>query len=184
MKANQLVIILALLLSPLLSEDCNRGLMKSYFLQGLVKVDNFKSPLCSLPDFSNCCTKQDILYIFEDYTGNVAPKLNMFFKKMYQSIEAVRRLNNKLLKVQLPSTLSNEKQLTCSNANIDLQNFPFDQMISNLKDNLESNFLFFNRVHQSFYCLLCDKNAHAYIDISNNQVTMDIQFCLNVLSKS
>lgn len=103
---------------------------------------------------------------------------------MQQAIESVSKLNNKLNKVQFPTNLAKEKELICTNANIDLQNFDFDQMMIDLKENLESNFLFFNRVHESFYCILCDKNAHSHIDTANIQVTMDIQFCLNVLVKS
>jgi len=39
-------------------------------------------------------------------------------------------------------------------------------------------------VHQSFYAVLCDKEAHIQIDVSNKKVSVDSQFCLNILKNN
>ncbi len=50
-----------------------------------------------------------------------------------------------------------------------------------IEENLEPNAIFFKKYHESFYCILCDKNAHGHFNLIEEKVTVDMQFCLNSL---
>ena len=158
--------------------------MKTYLFTGLLEPNNDENPLCTLTEKSNCCTRQDIKDMYENYTKDVLPRLTAFFKKFKQSLGSIEDLRLRLMKVRLPMDMIPQKVDKCKIIEKLLFDFKFEEMIKALLENADSNFMQFKRYHQSFYCILCDKTAHSQIDMSNRSMNIDLAFCLNNLRES
>ena len=181
MKIINALLAIFLLSKMASSQFCKTELMNSYFLEGNPTPGLISNPFC-LSLKKNCCTKNDFKKILTEFNTVLTPKLIDFVSKMKKAIENLKLLHLKATALELRTDIPQVSKAYCQKSKQEFTNFAFDRLVSSLIVGVSVSSTVFRDIHSSFYCSLCDFEAHQAISLPTKEISLDETFCLQVIS--
>lgn len=165
------------------ADFCKREFMNAYFLDGLLEPDNRKSPLCPAVK-ENCCTEKDIMTVLDKFANHLRPKRADYKTKFKRALWQLGLLHADIFRIQQRVGWEGKQRLFCQNKFAEFSTFPFAQMMDQLKTGFDIAYENYEKMHQSFLCVLCDYDAHQSMLISTQQMAVDGAMCLEQLNRN
>lgn len=160
---------------------CKKTLMSAYFLDGLLIPTKTKVPLCpSLKN--NCCTSKDVIKIFDKFNNILKPRLRDFKLKFEASLLEIEKMQQEIFRIVQKTTWQGEQQGFCAPSYAKFANFPFMELMIDLRKGFLSSFDYFDKLHQSYLCTFCDYDVQSQIMLSTQTMVVDDTVCLNSLN--
>lgn len=182
MKA--LFVLFSLLLPTLLpSKVCNQFLLQSYLLRGHYFASETANPMCNSIKY-NCCTTSDMLKIYTEASTLLEPALQTLVQKTKESVQNLVKMNDKVSKLVFPPVTNSVKKKICDDAATKFRNFDFTGLVQGLIMGAERASILFKDYHYSFYCMLCDYDAHQQIISKDSSISLDANVCIHQISRS
>ena len=181
MKTLAIFFAAVLLFAPSSPDFCKKTLMSAYFLDGLLIPTLSKVPLCpSLKN--NCCTSKDVIKIFDKFNNILKPRLRDFKLKFEASLLEIEKMQQLILRIVQKNTWQGEQQGFCAPSYAKFVNYPFAELMIDLRKGFMSSFDYFDKLHQSYLCTFCDYDAQSQILLSTQTMVVDGTVCLNSLN--
>ena len=171
-------LILSLVILGYSSYECDQLLMSSYKLTGLKTASEVTNPLCHTIT-RNCCSSDDVLKAFDLIKGSLEPNLFSFHDKMLKAFKEFGELNGEAQKITFKTELMESKKEHCHKAEKEFKEIKFGQLLDRLTVGFEKAFLGFQDYHYSFYCVLCDQEAHSKISTKSNVINLSSRNCIS-----
>jgi hypothetical protein len=167
-------------------EMCNTELVRSYGLQGRVKPS--LAPLEMCPTIKrNCCRAKDQLGMYASWVyGGQERLIDDRFKHIQRVYMKYLNVANKI-KNRAAEMLEKNRLQKISNCNImasRIVKFEVDELITQVRENLNSMKKFFKTAFKGFYCGVCNFDNHKYFDLETKILKVDDNFCYWTVSHS
>ena len=173
--------LLCLVGSSMAGAFCKKKLMFSYFLEGRLKPTKKPNPLC--PAIMNdCCTKDDINLVYDKYHGLVKPKLKAFKYRFEEAMKGIHELHAGVLRLKKHKQWEGDQKDFCEDRFEIWSEIDFKKMMKTLRRGFHISFDMFEKLHESFLCVMCDSDAHDNIMLETKQMGVDSKVCLSTLN--
>lgn len=183
MKVFLPLLALLILIPSSHSQYCKRALLNSYALEGEVVFTEKPHPICATVK-KNCCTADDTKQILSNYNNFLKPKLTDFSAKMDDAFRNLEDLHYLANSVTLRTDLSGPQQAFCSTVQDQFKAFPFQKLMDDMRVGFALSSRLFRELHGTFYCAMCDFDAHQSFSLDTRSVALDSSVCLNILASN
>ena len=165
---------------------CNAELVRAYGFQGRVKPSLRPLEMCPTVK-RNCCKVKDQLGIYASWVYGGQERL------IHDRFDHVEKVYMNFLKVaakvrtramEMKEKNRNQRISNCNIMADRIEKFEVDELIKQIKGNLEAMRKFFVTSFKGFYCGICNYDNHKFFDLEEKKVKVDDNFCYWTISHS
>jgi hypothetical protein len=147
-------------------------------LGGMRKPTDDRNHLCQSIK-QNCCTGEDQLTILKEADTKLLPALAAYQDKMMKAIRDLEKINLDAQKIRFSAYLDKDKRNFCETKEKEFKKIDIKEILKKLNVGFNRAFMDFKDQHYSFFCVLCDYEAHGKITTTGKKITLDSSNCIS-----